>query len=150
MLRYMVRLEKVAVGRKHVRTLIKKLSIEPLYRKANTSRRSQAHRTHPYPLRDLSICRPNQIWLMNATYIPMQKAFVHLSAILNWATRRVLAWRPSNSLTTDPCVEALEEAILKFRLPEIMDTDQSSQFTRSAFIRILEQNGMNGQRLLAR
>jgi putative transposase len=142
MLRDMLRLEKVEVGRKHVSTLMKKMGIEALYRKANTSRRNQAHRIYPYLLRQLTIDRPNQVWAMDTTYIPMQKGFVYLCAVLDWATRRVLAWRLSNTLTADPCVEALEEAILKYGRPEIMNTDQGSQFTSSAFIRVLEQNGI--------
>ena len=142
MLRDMLRLEKIEVGRKHVSTLMKKMGIEALYRKANTSRRNQAHRIYPYLLRRLTIDRPNQVWAMDTTYIPMQRGFVYLSAVLDWATRRVLAWRLSNTLTADPCVEALEEAILKYGPPEIMNTDQGSQFTSSAFICVLEQNGI--------
>ena len=140
MLRDMLRLEEVEVGRKHVSTLMKKMGIEAIYRKANASRRNQAHRIYPYLLRQLTIDRPNQVWAMDTTYIPMQKGFVYLSAVLDWATRRVLAWRLSNTLTADPCVEALEEAILKYGPPEIMNTDQGSQFTSSAFISVLEQN----------
>ena len=142
MLRDMLRLEEVEVGRKHVSTLMKKMGIEAIYRKANASRRNQAHRIYPYLLRQLTIDRPNQVWAMDTTYIPMQKGFVYLSAVLDWATRRVLAWRLSNTLTADPCVEVLEEAILKYGPPEIMNTDQGSQFTSSAFIRVLEQNGI--------
>ena len=142
MLRDMLRLEEIEVGRKHVSTLMKKMGIEALYRKANTSRRNQAHRIYPYLLRHLTIDRPNQVWAMDTTYIPMQKGFVYLSAVLDWATRRVLAWRLSTTLTADPCVEALEEAILKYGPPKIMNTDQGSQFTSSAFIRVLEQNGI--------
>jgi len=138
----MLRLEKVEVGRKHVSTLMKKMGIEALYRKANISRRNQAHRIYPYLLRHLTIDRPNQVWAMDTTYIPMRRGFVYLCAVLDWATRRVLAWRLSNTLMADPCVEALEEAILKYGPPEIMNTDQGSQFTSSAFIRVLEQNGI--------
>ena len=140
MQRDMLRLEKIEVGRKHVSTLMKKMGIEALYRKANTSRRNQAHRIYPYLLRGLTIVRPNKVWAMDTTYIPMQRGFVYLSAVLDWATRRVLAWRLSNTLTADPCVEALEEAILKYGPPEIMNTDQGSQFTSSAFIAVLVQN----------
>ena len=142
MLRDMLKLEGVEVGRKHVGTLMKTMGIEALYRKANTSRRNQAHRIYPYLLRGLAIDRPNQVWAMDTTYIPMQRGFVYLSAVLDWATRRVLAWRLSNTLTADPCVEALEEAILKYGPPEIMNTDQGSQFTSSAFISVLEQNAI--------
>ena len=140
MLRDMLKLEGVEIGRKHVSTLMKKMTIKALYRKANTSRRNQAHRIYPYLLRNLTIDRPNQVWAMDTTYIPMQRGFVYLTAVLDWATRRVLAWRLSNTLTADPCVEALEEAILKYGPPEIMNTDQGSPFTRSAFISVLEQN----------
>jgi len=142
MLRDMLKLEGVEIGRKHVGTLMKTMGIEALYRKANTSRRNQAHRIYPYLLRGLTIDRPNQVWAMDTTYIPMQRGFVYLSAVLDWATRRVLAWRLSNTLTADPCVDALEEAILKYGPPEIMNTDQGSQFTSSDFISVLEQNGI--------
>ena len=142
MLRDMLRLDGIEVGRKHVGTLMKTLSIAALYRKANTSRRNQAHRIYPYRLRGLTIDRPNQVWAIDTTYIPMQRGFVYLSAVLDWATRRVLSWRLSNTLTADPCVEALEEAIVKYGAPEIMNTDQGSQFTSSAFIGVLEQNGV--------
>ena len=142
MLRDMLKLEGISVGRKHVSTLMKKMSIEALYRKANTSRRNQAHRIYPYRLRHLTIDRPNQVWAMDTTYIPMQRGFVYLTAVLDWATRRVLAWRLSNTLTADPCVEALEEALLKYGAPQIMNTDQGSQFTSAAFISVLEHNGI--------
>ena len=142
MLRDMLKLEGAEVGRKHVRTLMNTMGVEALYRKANTSRRNQAHRIYPYLLRGLSIDHPNQVWAMDTTYIPMQRGFVYLSAVLDWATRRVLAWRLANTLTAEPCVEALEEAILKYGAPEIMNTDQGSQFTSSAFISVLEQNAI--------
>ena len=142
MLRDMLNLEGVEVGRKHVRTLMTKMGIEALYRKVNTSRRNQAHRIYPYLLRNLPIDRPNQVWAMDTTYIPMQRGFVYLTAVLDWATRRVLAWRLSNTLTADPCVEALEEAIVKYGAPEIMNTDQGSQFTSAAFVAMLEHNAI--------
>ena len=91
MLRGMLRLKNIAVGRKHIGTLMKKMGIEALYRKANTSPRNQAHRIYPYLLRHLTIDRPNQVWAMDTTYIPMQSGFVYLTAVLDWATRRVLA-----------------------------------------------------------
>ncbi|MBK6355710.1 MAG: IS3 family transposase [Betaproteobacteria bacterium] len=140
MLRDMLKLEGHEIGRKHVSTLMKQLDIQAIYRKANTSRRNQAHRIYPYLLRDLTIDRPNQVWAMDTTYIPMRRGFVYLSAVLDWATRRVLAWRLSNSLTADPCVDALEEAIMKYGKPEIMNTDQGSQFTSSAFIGLLQEH----------
>ena len=138
MLRDMLKLEGHEIGRKHVSTLMKKLDIQAIY----TSRRNQAHRIYPYLLRDLLIDSPNPVWAMNTTYIPMRRGFVYLSAVLDWATRRVLAWRLSNSLTADPCVDALEEAIMKYGRPDIMNTDQGSQFTRSGFISLLQENGI--------
>ena len=142
MLRDMLALEDHEVGRKHVGTLMRKMGIEAIYRKANTSRRNQAHRIYPYLLRDLTIERPNHVWAMDTTYIPMRRGFVYLSAVLDWATRKVLSWRLSNSLTADPCVDALEEAIMKYGAPEIMNTDQGSQFTSSDFIGRVHQHGI--------
>ncbi len=140
MLRDLLKLEGVLVGRKHVATLMRKMDIAASFRKANTSRRHQAHRIYPYLLRDLAIDRANQVWAMDTTYIPMRRGFVYLCAVLDWATRRVLGWRLSNTLTAEPCVEALEEAILKYGAPQIMNTDQGSQFTSSEFIGVLHQH----------
>jgi len=142
MLRDMLLLEGHEVGRKHVGTLMRKMGIEAIYRKANTSRRNQEHRIYPYLLRDLTIERPNHVWAMDTTYIPMRRGFVYLCAVLDWATRKVLSWRLSNSLTADPCVDALEEAILKYGAPEIMNTDQGSQFTSSDFIGLVKRHGV--------
>ena len=142
MLRDMLLLEGHEVGRKHVGTLMRKMGIEAIYRKANTSRRNQEHRIYPYLLRDLTIERPNHVWAMDTTYIPMRRGFVYLCAVLDWATRKVLSWRVSNSLTADPCVDALEEAIAKYGVPEIMNTDQGSQFTSSDFIGLVKRHGV--------
>lgn len=142
MLRDMLLLEGHEVGRKHVGTLMRKMGIEAIYRKANTSRRNQEHRIYPYLLRDLTIERPNHVWAMDTTYIPMRRGFVYLCAVLDWATRKVLSWRVSNSLTADPCVDALEEAITKYGVPEIMNTDQGSQFTSSDFIGLVKRHGV--------
>ena len=142
MLRDILRLEGHDVGRKHISTLMKKLDIQALYRKANTSRRNQAHRIYPYLLRGLNIDQANQVWAMDTTYIPMSKGFVYLTAVLDWATRKVLAWRLSNTLTAETCVEALEEAIQRHGVPQIMNTDQGSQFTSHAFIETLKQNNI--------
>jgi putative transposase len=142
MLRDMLRLAGHSIGRKRVATLMRKMGIEALYRKANTSRRHPAHRIYPYLLRGLPIERPNQVWAMDTTYIPMRQGFVYLTAVLDWASRRVLAWRVSNSLAADSCVEALEEAIHRYGAPEIMNTDQGSQFTGSAFIGVLDSHGI--------
>ncbi len=142
MLRDLLRQEGYTVGRKHVARLMRTMGIEALYRKANTSRRHPEHRIYPYLLRGLSIDRPNQVWAMDITYLPMARGFVYLAVVLDWATRRILAWRLSNSLTADFCVEALEEAITRYGVPEIMNTDQGSQFTGTEFIATLTQHAI--------
>ncbi len=118
------------------------MGIEALYRKANTSHRHPAHRIYPYLLQGAAIDRPNQVWAMDITYLPMARGFVYLAVVLDWATRRILAWRLSNSLTADFCVEALEEAITRYGVPEIMNTDQRSQFTGREFITTLTERGI--------
>ena len=128
----MLRRAGCAVGRKHVATLMRTLGIEALYRRANTSRRHPAHPIYPYQLRGMTIDRANQVWAMDTTYIPLARGFVYLTAVLDWATRRVRAWRLSNSLTADAGVDALEQAIARYGAPEIVNTDQGSQFTSSA------------------
>jgi putative transposase len=140
MLRDLLRQDGYVVGRKHVATLMRIMGIEALYRKANTSRRHPEHRIYPYLLRGLTIDRPNQVWAMDITYLPMARGFIYLAVVLDWATRRILAWRLSNSLTADFCVDALEEAIARYGAPEIMNTDQGSQFTGSEFIGTLERH----------
>ena len=130
------------VGRKHVATLMRTMGIEALYRRANTSKRHPGHKVYPYLLRGLAIERPNQVWAMDMTYIPMAQGFVYLTAVLDWATRRVLAWRLSNSMAADACVDALDEAISQYGAPEIMNTDQGSQFTGAAFIGTLTQHNI--------
>jgi len=142
MLRDMLRREGHAVGRKHVATLMRTMDIEALYRRQNTSKRHAAHRIYPYLLRNLAIERPNHVWAMDITYLPMKRGFVYLAVVLDWATRRILSWRVSNSLTADFCVEALEEAVARHGAPEIMNTDQGSQFTSSEFIGTLEAHGI--------
>ena len=142
MLRDLLRQEGYTIGRKHVATLMRTMGIEALYRKANTSRRHPEHRIYPYLLRGLTIDRPNQVWAMDITYLPMARGFVYLAMVLDWATRRILAWRLSNSLTADFCVEALDEAITRYGVPEIMNTDQGSQFTGTEFIATLTQHAI--------
>jgi putative transposase len=142
MLRDLLRHEGHSIGRKHVATLMRRMGIEALYRKANTSRRYVAHPVYPYLLRGLAIATPNQVWAMDTTYIPMRRGFVYLTVVLDWATRRVLAWRLSNSLGADVAVAALEEAITKYGVPEIMNTDQGSQFTSGEFIGVLQRHAI--------
>lgn len=138
MLRDLLRLEGHVVGRKRVRRLMQQMGVEALYRKPNTSRRHAAHPVYPYLLRTLTIERPNQVWATDITYIPMRRGFVYLVAIVDWYSRRVLSWRLSNTLTTDFCREALEEAIRHYGAPEIFNTDQGSQFTSSEFTDVLK------------
>jgi putative transposase len=140
MLRDLLRNEGRPVGRKRVRRLMRQMGIEALYRKPNTSRRHAAHPIYPYLLRNLSIERSNHVWATDITYIPMRRGFVYLVAIVDWYSRRVLAWRLSNTLTTDFCIEALEEAIARYGTPEIFNTDQGSQFTSAEFTGVLKAN----------
>jgi putative transposase len=138
MLRDMLKLEGFEVGRKHVRTLMERMGIVAIYRKRNTSAPHPAHPIYPYLLKNLTIDRANQAWATDITYIPMKRGFVYLVAIMDWATRRVLAHRVSISMTADFCVEALEEAIAKYGAPEIFNTDQGSQFTSDDFSKVLK------------
>ena len=142
MLRDLLGQEGYCVGRRHVATLMKTMGIEALYRRPSTSRRHAAHPIYPYLLRSRPIERPNEVWAMDITYIPMSRGFVYLAAVLDWATRRVLAWRVSISMNTDFCIEAVEEALAKYGTPEIFNTDQGSQFTSAEFTSLLQNNGI--------
>ncbi|QJD30908.1 IS3 family transposase [Methylococcus geothermalis] len=142
MLRDLLRLEGIQVGRRHVSTLMKKMGIEALYRRPNTSRKHPQNPIFPYLLRGLEITRANHVGAMDITYIPMRKGFVYLAAVLDGATRRVLSWRLSNSLTTDFCIEAVEEALQRHGKPEIFNTDQGSQFTSTEFVDLLQGQGL--------
>jgi putative transposase len=122
-----------AVGRKHVRTLTQRMGIEPLYRKPNTSKRHPGHKIYPYLLRNVAITAPNQAWAMDITYIPMAHGFVYLAAVMDWYSRKVLAWRLSNSMESSFCIEAVEEAIANFGTQAIFNTDQGCQSTSIAF-----------------
>ena len=140
MLSAMLRLDGLVAGRKHVGTLMEKMGIEALYRKPNTSKPHLAHRIYPYLLRDLVIDRPNQVWATDLTYIPMRRGFVYLVAIIDWATRKVLAHRVSISMTSDFCIEALNEALANYGTPEIFNSDQGSQFTSNDFTQVLKDH----------
>lgn len=137
MLRGLLAGEGIKVGRRHVVTLMKRMGIEALYRRPRTTKPEPGHKIYPYLLRGLAITRPNQVWAMDITYIPMARGFVYLAAVLDWATRRVLSWRLSIAMEASFCVEALEEALAKHGKPEIFNTDQGSQFTGSAFTGVL-------------
>ncbi len=137
MLRDLLGVEGIRVGRLHVATLMKKMAITAIYRRPNTSKPATGHKIYPYLLRKLPIVRPNQVWATDITYIPMARGFVYLIAIVDWFSRRVLSWPLSITLETDFCVEALEEALMRFGRPDIFNTDQGSQFTSIAFTSVL-------------
>jgi putative transposase len=125
------------VGRLHVATLMKRMGIEAIYRRPNTSKPAPGHKIYPYLLRKLPIMRPNQVWAMDITYIPMARGFVYLAAVVDWFSRKVLSWKLSITLDTTFCIEAVEEALAKYGKPEIFNTDQGSQFTSVAFTDLL-------------
>ena len=130
------------LGRGHVSTLMKKMGIEALYKKPRLSSPHPEHKVYPYLLRGLSITRPNHVWATDITYLPMAKGFCYLVAVMDWATRKVLAWRLSNTLDASFCVDALEEAIARYGVPEIFNSDQGSQFTSEEFIAVLVKHGI--------
>ena len=138
MLQGLLRAEGYRVGRRHVATLMKKMGIEALYRRPNTSKPAPGHKIYPYLLRNLPITRPNQVWAMDITYIPMARGFVYLAAVVDWFSRRVLSWRLSITLEADFCIEAVEEALARNGKPDIFNTDQGSQFTSIDFIKVLK------------
>lgn len=142
MLRDLLNQEGHQVGRKHVATLMRRMGIEAIYRKKNTSRSHPDHQVYPYLLRHLTIDRPNQVWATDITYIPMARGFVYLVAVIDWYTRKVLTWRLSNTLSTDFCVDALQEALAKYGTPEIFNTDQGCQFTSFEFTSVLKEHGI--------
>jgi len=137
MMRDLLRQEGISVGRLHVATLMKKMAIEAIYRRPNTSKPAPGHKIYPYLLRKLPIVRPNQVWATDISYIPMAKGFVYLVAIVDWFSRKVLSHRVSITMEADFCVEALEEALARYGKPEIFNTDQGSQFTSMAFTSVL-------------
>jgi putative transposase len=142
MLRDLLRGEGIAIGRELVATMMRRMRIEALYRRPNTSKPADGHKIYPYLLRGLAVERPNQVWAMDITYIPMARGFVYLAAVVDWFSRRVLAWRLSITLEVDFCLEAVEEALVRHGRPEIFNTDQGSQFTSVAFIDLLLDNAI--------
>jgi putative transposase len=142
MLRDMLSQQGFEVGRRHVRTLMRQMAIEAIYRRPNTSKPAPGHRIYPYLLRGLAITRPNQVWAMDITYIPMARGFVYLAAVVDWFSRRVLAWKLSITMDVSFCIEALEEALSNYGKPEIFNTDQGSQFTSEAFTGRLKKEGI--------
>ncbi len=125
------------VGRRRVRRLMAKMGLAPIYQRPRTSDPHPAHRIYPYLLRKLVVERPNHVWCADITYIPMRRGFLYLVAIMDWATRKVLAWKLSNTMDAGFCVDALKEALARFGRPEIFNTDQGSQFTSFDFTAVL-------------
>jgi putative transposase len=132
----------LVVNRKRVQRLMRLMDLESLAPKPKTSQPAPAHPVYPYLLRDLTVCRVNQVWASDITYIPMAHGFAYLVAIIDWYSRRVMSWRLSNTLETSFCVEALEEALSRFGSPEIFNTDQGAQFTADSFTCVLRECGI--------
>jgi putative transposase len=149
MLRDLLKLEGNKIGRKHTATLMRRMGIEAIYRHRNTSKPHPGHRVFAYLLKGLAIDRPNHVWATDITYLPMAQGFMYLTAILDWHSRRVLAWRLSNSLDTEFCLAVLDEALTKFGTPEIFNTDQGCQYTSERHIERLTERriqiSMDGQ-----
>jgi len=137
-----LRREGMAVGRHRVRRLMRLMGLEAIYRAPKTSVPHPEHRVYPYRLKGLTIDRPDRVWCADITYIPVQRGFLYLVAIMDWASRHVLAWRLSNTLDARFCVEALEEALARYGRPEIFNTDQGSQFTSFEFTGTLRDAGV--------
>jgi len=131
------------VNRKRVQRLMRQMGITALYPKRRTSKPGKGHKIYPYLLRNLVIDRPNQVWATDISYIPMAKGFVYLVAIMDWHSRKVLSWRLSNTMDSDFCVGALEEALSRYGRPEIFNTDQGAQFTSDAFTGVLKEAGID-------
>ena len=142
MLRGLLAARGSKTGRRHVKTLMKRMGIEALYRRPRTTKPEPGHKIYPYLLRGMEIVRPNQVWATDITYIPMARGFVYLAVVLDWFSRRVLSWRVSITMEAAFCVETLEDALAKHGRPEIFNTDQGSQFTGEAFTGVLASNGI--------
>ena len=139
MLQGLLRGEGLEAGRRHVATLMKKMGIEAIYRRPNTSKPAPGHKIYPYLLRKLAVTRPNQVWAMDLTYVPMARGFVYLCAVVDWFSRRVLSWRLSITMEAAFCIEAVEEALARYGRPDIFNTDQGSQFTSVDFTAVLKK-----------
>ena len=134
--------EDYKIGRRHVKTLMRRMGIEALYRRPRTTKPAPGHKIYPYLLRGMDITRPNQVWAMDITYIPMARGFVYLAVVLDWFSRRVLSWRLSITMEAAFCVETLEDALARHGKPAIFNTDQGAQFTGAAFTGVLIKNGI--------
>jgi putative transposase len=142
MLRGLLAAEGCKIGRRHVKTLMRRMGIEALYRRPRTTKPEPGHKIYPYLLRGVEVTRPNQVWAMDITYITMARGFVYLAVVLDWFSRRVLSWRVSITMEAAFCVEALEDALARHGNPEICNTDQGSQFTGAAFTGVLIKSGI--------
>ena len=142
MLKGLLAAEGSKIGRRHVKTLMRRMGIEALYRRPRTTKPEPGHKIYPYLLRGKEIKRPNQVWAMDITYIPMARGSVYLAVVLDWASRRVLSWRVSITMEAAFCVETLQDALVEHGKPEIFNTDQGSQFTGAAFTGVLADNGI--------
>ena len=142
MLRGLLVAEGCKIGRRHVRTLMRRMGIEALYRRPRTTKPAPGHKIYPYLLRGMEITRPNQVWAMDITYVPMARGFVYLAVVLDWFSRRVLSWRLSITMEASFCIDAIEDALARYGNPEIFNTDQGSQFTGAAFTGVLTDRGI--------
>src|SRR5262245_21756734 len=142
MLRRILAANGSKVGRRHVKTLMSRMGIEALYRRPRTTKPGPGHKIFPYLLRGVEIARPNQVWAMDITYVPMRKGFVYLAVVLDWFSRRVLSWRVSITMEASFCIAALEEALARHGRPELFNTDQGSQFTCAAFTGVLAKHAI--------
>jgi putative transposase len=142
MLRGLLAAEGCKIGRRHVKTLMRRMRIEALYRRPRTTKPEPGHKVYPYLLRGMAVTRPNQVWAMDITYIPMARGFVYLAVVLDWFSRRVLSWRLSITMDAAFCVETLQDALARHGKPDIVNTDQGSQFTGQAFTGVLASNGI--------
>jgi putative transposase len=142
MLRGLLAAEGCKIGRRHVKTLMRRMGIEALYRRPRTTKPEPGHKIYPYLLRGIEITQPNQVWAMDITYIPMERGFVYLAVVLDWFSRRVLSWSVSITMEASFCVETLQDALARHGKPDIFNTDQGSQFTGAAFTGVLIKNGI--------
>jgi putative transposase len=142
MLRGLLSSDGCKIGRRHVKTLMKRMGIEALYRRPRTTKPEPGHKIYPYLLSGIEVVRPNQVWAMDITYIPMARGFVYLAVVLDWFSRRVLSWRLSITMEASFCVETLNDALAQHGKPDICNTDQGSQFTGAAFTCVLTTNNI--------
>jgi len=142
MLKGLLSADGCQIGRRHVKTLMRRMGIEALYRRPRTTKPALGHKIYPYLLRGMDITRPNQVWAMDITYIPMARGCVYLAVVLDWFSRRVLSWRVSITMEAAFCVATLQDALARHGKPDIFNTDQGSQFTGAAFTGVLADNGI--------